>query len=325
MLSGLQAAGHEVLVVSYDRGARNLRDDFGVMDITGLRIVSRNNKVSMTATMRHNLGALGKLRAAWRDVGQAMDAFAPALVITDFEPMTAYAARRRRLPLVTIDNQHRMRFMAYPPVPGARWESWVTRTVIRLMVPRPTFSLITTFYFGATTDPRAELFPPILRDRVRTLQPTRGDHILVYATQAFDALLEVLRAHPQQSFRVYGFEREDQDANIRFRPFSVDGFLTDLSGSAGVVATAGFTLMTEALYLRKPLFALPMQGQFEQMLNGHLLQHLGYGCQASELTAVGLGEFLQDLPRYREALAAYPEDAGEGIKTRLANIIEQLE
>ncbi|MFK7886742.1 MAG: glycosyltransferase family protein [Gammaproteobacteria bacterium] len=324
MLGSLITAGHEVLVVSYDRGARNLKDDFHVLEITGLHIVSRDNKVSVAATAKHNARAFGKLRASWAAVGQAMDEFAPSLVITDFEPMTAYAARRRGLPLVTIDNQHRMRFMSYPPVPGARWDSFITRSIIRLMVPTPAFSLVTTFYFGATTDPRAELFSPILRDRVRALKPELQEHVLVYATQGFDSLLDVLRQFPDQPFRVYGYDRDDPEGNIVFRPFSVEGFLDDLRAASGVVATAGFTLMTEALHLRKPLFALPMQGQFEQMLNGHLLENLGYGCQASEVSVEGLGRFLGQRQAYRQALTAYPDDAGDAIKDRLEAIIGQI-
>ena len=35
------------------------------------------------------------------------------MVITDFEPMTAYLAYTNDLPLITIDNQHRMRYMQY--------------------------------------------------------------------------------------------------------------------------------------------------------------------------------------------------------------------
>jgi uncharacterized protein (TIGR00661 family) len=52
-----------------------------------------------------------------------------------------------------------------------------------------------------------------------------------------------------------------------------------LSTAKAVIATAGFTLMSEALYLGKPYLAFPMQGQFEQHLNAHMLDLLGYGAQ----------------------------------------------
>ena len=321
MLSHLTDEGHDVRVVSYDRGARNLRDDFRVHEITGTHIVSRDNKVSVPGTVRKNLGNLGKLRQSWASVGQLLDEWQPHVVITDFEPMTAYAARKRGLPLITIDNQHRMRYMSYPPVPRARFDGFVTRSVIRLFVPKPWVSLVTTFYFGETTDTRAELFPPILRKLVRDAKPETGEHILVYVTQAFDSLTDTIRRFPDQSFRVYGFGRDDEDGNISYRPFSVQGFLDDLRRARGVVATAGFTLMTESLHLGKPLLALPMQGQYEQRLNAHLLGLIDYGMAADRVDTEVLGAFLGGLVKYREALADYPRDAGDAIKLRLSALV----
>ena len=55
------------------------------------------------------------------------------------------------------------------------------------------------------------------------------------------------------------------------------GFLEDLTSCKAVMATAGFTLMTESFYLRKPYLALPMHGQFEQELNAFWMAKLNYG------------------------------------------------
>ncbi|MEM6640488.1 MAG: glycosyltransferase family protein [Pseudomonadota bacterium] len=321
MLEHLLSLGHDVRVVSYDRGVRNLSPDFDVHAITGLHIVSVNNKLSATATVARNVRACRRLYRSWRSVCGLMEAFAPHAVITDFEPMTAYAARRSGVPLVTIDNQHRMRFMSYPPVPAARWDGFVTRSVIRAMVPQPAASLISTFYRGEVTDPRAELYSPILRQVVRDLTPTTGDHVLVYATQAFDGLVDVLRTCAGQVFRVYGFDRDDREGHIVFRPFSVDGFLADLASSRGVVATAGFTLMTEALHLGKPMLALPMSGQYEQRLNAHLLETMGLGAMAPLVTRQALEQFVAGINRYTAALRAYPRDDGGPIKARLAALL----
>ena len=36
-----------------------------------------------------------------------------------------------------------------------------------------------------------------------------------------------------------------------------------------VITSAGFTLLGEAVYLHKPVLAIPVEGQFEQILNAH--------------------------------------------------------
>ena len=118
--------------------------------------------------------------------------FEPEVVITDFEPMTAYLAHHYDIPLMTIDNQHRMRYMTYECPPGHQFDQKMTKSIIRAMVPRPDLSLVTTFYEGQVTNDRTLLFPPILRDEVIAMQPSDEGHILVYLTSGYDTLLSQL-------------------------------------------------------------------------------------------------------------------------------------
>lgn len=326
VMTHLVAAGHEVKAVSYDRGYRNLAGDFDVFETEGLHIASVENKVSVVRTFTDNLRRLSdgvrRLREL-RDVG--FKDFDPHVVITDFEPMTAYLAAHYGLPLVTIDNQHRMRYMAYPRAEHLRRDAIVTETVIRALVPRPDVSLVTTFYFGEVKNERTFLFPPILRREVLELRPERGEHVLVYFTQDFASFLERLPSYGRERFVVYGFGDGAPPAdgpNVTFRPFGSDEFLRDLATCKAVVATAGFTLMTEALHLRKPYLALPMAGQFEQELNAFLLEERGYGKNGRAATAETIGEFLYRLPEYEHALAAYPAADNGALLAKVDELVE---
>lgn len=306
VLAHLVGQGHEVKVASYDRGHRDLSGRFDVLEIEGLSIKSSNNRISAVRTFTQNLGkvagGLRSLRAAKREL---FDGFQPDVAITDFEPMTAHLARHFGVPLVTIDNQHRMRYMACPCPGGLRKDALITHNVIRALVPKPDVSLVLTFFFGALLNRRTFLYPPILRSEVLALRPTRGEHILVYFTQGFDRALAMLQRFPRERFVVYGYEREGEDGNIVFKPHSSAGFLDDLASAKAVLATAGFTLMSEALHLGKPLLALPMRGQFEQELNALLVEEAGYGRNGRKLTPEAIGDFLYRLPEYEAKLGAH--------------------
>ena len=52
--------GHDVKVVSYDRGYENLKDDFDVFEAEGLTIASVDNKVSRVKTFSENLKRLAE-------------------------------------------------------------------------------------------------------------------------------------------------------------------------------------------------------------------------------------------------------------------------
>ena len=63
--------------------------------------------------------------------------------------------------------------------------------------------------------------------------------------------------------RIYGMRRdikeEQVEGNLRYRPFSEAGFIDDLASARGVIAGGGFTLMGEAVYLHKPMLAVPLE------------------------------------------------------------------
>lgn len=316
VMTHLLERGHEVRAVSYDRGLRNLKGDFEVFEVEGLSIATDRNRVSVVRTFTDNLARLGPGARRVRELRRScFREFDPEVVFTDFEPTTAYLALQCGLPLVSLDNQHRMRYMRCPRPDHLRAEARVTESVIRLLVPRPDVSLVTTFWFGEVLNERTFLFPPILRREVLALEPERADdaHVLCYFTHGPEPFLDDLRRERGTRFVVYGAGLdgcERSEGNLVFRPPSRAGFLEDLRTCRAVVATAGFTLMTEALHLGKPMLALPMAGQFEQELNALLLEDLGCGRNGRERGTAGLGDFLGDLPRHREALARRPRPDG---------------
>jgi uncharacterized protein (TIGR00661 family) len=311
-----------VKVITYDRGLKNLQNDFDVFETEGLHINSSDNKVSMVRTFTDNIRKLPrghkKLQALRHDIFKKLQ---PDCVITDFEPMTAYLANHYDVPLITIDNQHRMRYMQYPCPPKLQKDRLLTENIIRAMVPKPDVSLITTFYFGPVKNERSFCFPPILRSEVLSLQPKQNDHILVYLTGGFETFIDKLGDFKREQFIVYGHNKEGSKGNLVFKPPSREGFLRDLAGCKAVIATAGFTLMTEALHLRKPYLALPMRGQFEQELNGYLLAQLGYGANLRKVSNMALSSFLYHLQDYGEALQSYTSTDNSAILEKLDTLL----
>jgi len=289
MLSHLLEGGHEVRVATYDRGYKNLSPDFDVLEIEGLHIAAEENKISVVETFVDNVSRISSGVQSVRELRTLFKEFEPDCVVTDFEPMTAYLAQHYELPLITLDNQHRMRYMEYPCPTRLRADALVAETVIRAIVPRPDVSLVTTFYTGELKNERTFLFPPILRREVLDALPSDAGHVLVYCTQAFESILELLRQFPREIFRVYGFDRH--------------------------------ALMTEALHLGKPYLALPMRGQFEQELNALLLESLGYGKNGRTLSVETIGDFLYRLPEMKQRLESYPRKDNREITAKLDELL----
>src|SRR6185369_1607700 len=114
-----------------------------------------------------------------------------------------------------------------------------------------------------------------------------GEHLLVYQTaEGNDALADTLQKTGLEC-RIYGMRRgiteEQVEGNLRYRPFSEEGFIDDLASARAVIAGGGFTLMGEAVYLHKPMLSVPLGHQFEQVMNARYLEHEGYGRAATDL------------------------------------------
>ncbi len=319
----LESHGHSVKIISYDRGLRNLKDEFDVTETEGLHISSADNKIDLAETFGNNLKRLPLGFEKGRNIRQKLFRdFKPDCVISDFEPMSSYFANHYNIPLITIDNQHRLRYMRYECPPQFLADKEITKNLIRAIVPRPDVSLVSTFYFGELKNERTFLFSPILREEVLSLKSSCEGHILVYLTSGFDTFLDAIAAFSRETFIVYGYNRDETVGNITYKSFSNEGFLHDFASSKAVMATAGFTLLTESLFLRKPYFAMPMKGQFEQEINGLFLEKLQYGKNCRSVTEEVLASFLYHIPDYRSNLESYKVEDNSAITGKLDELLE---
>ena len=102
----LQRKGHSVVAASFDRGLRNLSDVCEVLEIHGFRFTYVNNAVRYNRTLARSLFQARKATRGIKELDRVIDERGIDLVITDFEPLTSRAGRRRKLPVISIDNQH---------------------------------------------------------------------------------------------------------------------------------------------------------------------------------------------------------------------------
>ena len=108
---------------------------------------------------------------------------------------------------------------------------------------------------------------------------------------------EMLGKFGSQKFYVYGFNKEGEYKNCIFKERSTEGFLADLAGARGVIASAGFSLLSECMHLKKPMCLLPVAGQYEQIINADYIEKLGLGVSAEKLDEDVLGRFLNQLDK----------------------------
>lgn len=315
----LRERGHE-LRFCCGGTARTVLEACGetVWPVPPLRQVLHGNRMRLLATLQANLPVLRRLRQLLDELTERLAAFRPHLVITDFEALTPRAAARLGIPVLSFNHQQIVTETRYDLPPRYWKDALLAHLAIHLIAPRkPLHVLLTSFYFPPLRHPeRTTLIPPVIRPEVQQLTPVDDGPVLVYFNQpeGIDHLPDMLARLPA-SFILYNVPPPAPIAdypNLTFKTPSIDGFLEDLARCQAVLCTAGFTLISEALYLGKPLLVVPNQGIFEQTLNALFLEREGLGSAVldRELHAEDVQRFLATCPHYRERLRSYPLRCG---------------
>ena len=322
VLSHLVAQGHSVHVASFDRGLQNLKTQFDVTEIYGFRFAYLNNRVRYKRTIAKNLITVPQAAKSLSGLKHLVDEWQTDLIITDFEPLTCHVGHKRRLPVISIDNQHCLTNAAVSYPKQYRRDAAAAKIVTRLMTPRANAYLVISFFSAPIRKPNTFLFPPLLRQEILDAVPTEGDHVLVYVTSPAPALAKLLGS-VRCRFIAYGFGREgtNDEGNILYKKPSLDGFFADLTSARAIIANSGFSLVTEALHLGKPYHAVPVSHQFEQIFNAYWLEKSGYGSYWEELNKERVEAFLYNLPHYRDALAKYPRQGNGALLEKLDALI----
>ena len=322
--------GHEVKMVASGRAFPYLHEHLpDVEEIWGLSFVLEQGEVQKWKTFSGNVrGGRRGIPADWHRGSALARDYDPDLVLSDFDGFAHLFARSHRKPVISIGNIQMVDRCVHDAelLRGIRKDYYAARAFVHAKLYRANHYVITTFFRPPLRLARTTLVPSILRPEILAVRPAAGEHLLVYG-RISDVAIAALEASGLTCF-VYGAREGLTEAvpegNLVYRPFANEGFIEDLATCRGVVASAGYSLMSEAVYLRKPMLALPLAGQFEQEMNARYLERLRYGVAASALDAASLGRFLEREHDHVRALDGYEQDGNVVTLATVDRIIDDV-
>lgn len=321
VIDELLRAGHEVqAVVSGDAETYMERKYSSVTKIWGLSVETRGHEVreglTIASNIRQGLSPAGLPRNIYKCFEVARE-FDPDLVISDHELWSWCFGKFYDLPILGLDNIHFVSRCDHPDavMEGLRNQYPLAELLVEARVPSADHYLIPNFAWPDVAKEETTLVPPVLRPEILNATPERGDHLLVYQTSYSNRELVPTLRQLDCPVKIYGAlpdgGSERTVDNVTFRPFDESRFFNDLASCRAVAASAGFTLLCEALHLGKPYLGIPVVGQVEQMLNARYIDWLDYGTKTLEPDVETFRSFLSNLDRYRSALADYERYGNE--------------
>ena len=330
VIDHLLEQGHNVQAVSSGRAFQFLDKLFPgrIIEIKGFHFAYKNAEVSKTATFLSNLKSAGKNLVYNTTKKRLIEkSFTPDVVISDFESFSFFFAKEHRLPIISIDNMQVMhRCELDIEISKEEKNNYrLAKNIVMAKVPACDHYFISSFFDAKIKKKNTSLVPPIIRLAIQKAKTSKGSHILMYQTSSsLKTVKETLHQLPGETFYVYGMNLDSTEGNVVFKPFSEDGFIKDLATSKAVIANGGFSFISEAVYLKKPIYSFPIHNQFEQWMNAAYIQKNGYGRHFNELSADNLKTFLYDLPSFEKRLASYLQNGNEVLFNQLDETLGNL-
>ncbi len=236
----------------------------------------------------------------------------PDIVISDYEPVSAEYAYKRGSPLVTIDQQSKYLFGKFPDELNS--ETYAAE-VARLKMFFPTAAArIACSFFNVTKKEGGEevrILPPILKDEILEIKnvPANPPSVLIYLSsqkefpQQLEEIIRICLNRPEIKFNIFAHHQDKHavSGNVNLYKHGDERFYGILEKCSGIISTAGHTLLSEAMHLGIPVYAVPI-ATYEQEMNAETIELNGFGIMAPRIDEERLDYFMSNLNRFREAI-----------------------
>ncbi len=191
------------------------------------------------------------------------------LIVNDFEPISAWAAKKKNIPCMGLGHQASFLSKKSPRPkiidPFGEW----------LLSHYAPVKKYVGFHFESYDK---QIFTPVIRSAIRLLEPENRGHYTVYLPAYDDKkLVALLLRLPARHWHIFSkhVKRRYEIEGISVLPVSGSAFAESMAGSEGVITGAGFETPAEVLHLNKKLLVVPMKHQYEQHCNAAALKKMG--------------------------------------------------
>lgn len=324
-------AGHEVMFAASNKSYKYLEKYFSnsVTKVHGLTFYYQNAGISLPKTLLSNLAGVPQMiKTNHKAFTKTYPAFAPDVVITDFEPFTAFWAYMHNVPCLSIDHEHFLCKCRFDK-PGTNFLArFSSESVTKNYLTGVDSHIVLNFFKTTPANEKVRLSCPVVRSELFEHPASdEGDYIIVYGTteSSVAVFVEVAKQFPRQCFHIYGMDYQGSQGNLIFKGCNQQEFLYGLSRCRGVMATGGFSLISECLHYRKKMFVKPIDMQVEQIINAYYLAKMGGGMYVNTVNKAALQTFIDWLDEpyeLDEGLALIPDN--ESYFSLLANMLEEL-
>lgn len=264
-------------------------------------VFGKKGGIDLISTYKKN-----KIKRFFNEV-KSLDVSEYELVISDFEPVTAWACIRQKKFCLGLSNQAAL---LNSKVPLAESDDFVGKFLIKHYAPCTSYLGISYKQFDKN------IVLPVIRKSVRQMKLSCDGHYTVYLPAYSDKkILDFISIAENIEWHIFSKNTviDYSIGSAHFHKLSKEGFEQSFASCAGIITAAGFGTTSEALFMGKKMLVIPQKNQFEQACNAEALSQLGITVIKS-IKAKHQATLLAWINNHNSVKIDYPDSITETIK-----------
>jgi uncharacterized protein (TIGR00661 family) len=333
----LKQAGHQVVSVMVGMdNEQNLPDFFQEKIPVKIHtfpapslVYGQTKAVRIWDTVSTHLMKLPKYRKSVRFLAQKVEEHQPDVIVNFYDMICGLYSQfyRPTIPVICIGHQYLLLHKSFVSLPNKQIDRFLLNLNTRLTSLKSTRKLALSFVQLPDDETHSiAVTPPLLRDEVKKLTPESKPFILAYIThhKLSEDIINWHADHRDVQIHCFWNNKEFTDEwqfreNLTFHQVNSQKFLGMMEQCSGLICTAGFESVCEAMYLGKPIMMVPVPNHIEQQINALDGERAGAGIAD---TAFNLSRFIDYLPVHQNISENFKTWQGQTAQLFLKNFEE---
>jgi uncharacterized protein (TIGR00661 family) len=292
-------------------------------------VYGQTKAVKVWDTISTHLKKLPKYRKSVQFLAQKIEEHQPDVIVNFYDMICGLYAQfyRPTIPVVCIGHQYLLLHQSFISLPNKHIDRFLLNINTRLTGLNSTRKLALSFVQMPNDEAHSiAVTPPLIREEVKKLTPTSKPFILAYITH-HKLSEDIINWHSNnRDVEIHCFwnNKEFVDEwqfreNLTFHQVNSVKFLNMMQDCSGLICTAGFESVCEAMYLGKPIMMVPVPNHIEQEINALDGQRAGAGIADTEFN---LSRFISYLPVHQNVSGNFKAWEGDTKRLLLKNLEE---
>lgn len=279
--------------------------------------------------------AFRRLRTYWNSACQLqafIEELQPDGIVNFYESITGlyFLKTGSTLPCMSIGHQYLLLNRHFQSIPEKKLDQFLLNLNTKITAIGSQKLVGLSFRPMARDEARnISVVPPLLRQEIRALQPAQGERWLVYLThfRLADEIMAWAKKNPEVQLDCFWDNPARREVyeyadNLTFHPIDAEKYLQKMQACKGLISTAGFESVAEAMYIGKPVMMVPVPNHIEQMINAYDGELSGAGIAARTFDLDVFKGYLPEHPEGAEAFQAWCGQSRYLMANHLSNLIK---